>query len=126
MDISTWKDNRASAIAKVEKLVVTFTLNAIEQQWCSKFSHFISILMLTAPNQKITLPNHESMTSLGSLVPFQNKKINHSRTISYAQRFLMFSPMVSHRTYYRWCLTNQTRTRGDGVNSLLAWRHCLD
>lgn len=28
MDISTWKDNRA--IAKVEKIVVTFTLNAIE------------------------------------------------------------------------------------------------
>lgn len=39
MDISTWKDNRA--IAKVEKLVVTFTLNArVEQQCRSKFSQF--------------------------------------------------------------------------------------
>jgi len=100
MDISTWKDDSASAIAKVEKLVVTFTLNAIEQQWRSKFSHFISILMLTAPNQKITLPNHEPMTShwISSTVPEQENQPFPSHFI--CQRFLMFSLMVSHRTYY--------------------------
>lgn len=75
MDISTWKDNRASAIAKVEKLVVTFTLNAIEQQWRSKFSHFISILMLSSKSNDFSpQPRVHDIPWISSTVPEQENQ----------------------------------------------------